>query len=100
LQDAAERRLQEELGFGVALTPASIFTYEAPVGGDLIEHERVHVFRGSTEKSQLTLSPDPQEVADTRWTTPDTLRAEIKANPHDFAPWFRIYLERWGDLRL
>jgi isopentenyldiphosphate isomerase len=34
----------------------------------------------------------------TRWATRDALRAEARADPARFAPWFAIYLERWAEL--
>ena len=43
-EDAAKRRLKEELGFGVKLHEIFSFTYYAKVENDLIEHEFDHVF--------------------------------------------------------
>lgn len=98
--DAAARRLREELGVSLPLTPADIVDYRADVTDGLIEHERVHVFRAEIARSALILSPDPSEVAATRWADRRTLQAEAHAAPERFAPWFRIYLDRWEELGL
>lgn len=94
---AAARRLREELGFSTPLTPTGVSEYRADVGGGLVEHERVHMFRGAADAATLRLDPDPEEVAATRWVTAPALRAEIAAAPESFTPWFRIYVARWPD---
>lgn len=97
---AARRRLDEELGLSLALRPAGVLTYQAAVTDGLIEHERVHVFRGEAASCGIPLRPDPAEVAETRWMRPEELRAAAAARPAAFAPWFRIYLARWNELAL
>lgn len=97
---AAARRLREELGLSVPLTPADIVDYRAEVTDGLIEHERVHVFRAEVQRAALRLAPDPAEVAATRWADRRALQAEAHAAPERFAPWFRIYLDRWEELGL
>jgi isopentenyl-diphosphate delta-isomerase len=97
---AAARRMMEELGFAVPLTPRRIVEYRADVGSDLVEHERVHMFTGEADPATLAMLPDPEEVAATRWVSADELRDEIKASPESFTPWFRIYLDRFPDLKI
>ena len=43
----AQRRLFEEVGLQPPLEPRAVVEYRADVGNGLIEHERVHVFRGT-----------------------------------------------------
>lgn len=100
VRDAASRRLREELGVTVPLTPRNVVTYRADVGGGLVEHERVQVFRGDLPHGAGRIAPDPAEVAALRWATPAALMTEAKAAPAAFAPWFRIYLHRWDELGL
>lgn len=95
----AARRLREELGISVPLTMTGIAEYRAEVGNGLIEHEVVHMFRGSARRDRLVPVPDPAEVAETRWASAADLRAEIAAAPERFTPWFRIYVDRWPDFR-
>jgi isopentenyl-diphosphate delta-isomerase len=99
-RDAAWRRLHEELGFRLPLAPANPVTYRASVGHGLTEHERVQVFYGLADKARLSIRPNPSEVSETRWVSRIILTAEMASRPLDFAPWFRIYLERWDELGL
>ena len=95
----AARRLREELGISVPLVMTGISEYRAEVGNGLVEHEVVHMFRGSARRDRLVPIPDPAEVAETRWVSAAALRAEIADAPERFTPWFRIYVERWPDFR-
>jgi isopentenyl-diphosphate delta-isomerase len=97
---AARRRLYEELGLRVALTPAGVLDYRAEVTNGLVEHERVHVFAGQVRRAEAALRLDPAEVSGVRWRKPEALMIEARARPDDFAPWFKIYLSRWNELGL
>ncbi|MDX2233902.1 MAG: NUDIX domain-containing protein [Hyphomonadaceae bacterium] len=97
---SAARRLHEELGLALTLTHTGIIDYEADVSGDMRECERVHVYRGVADARRLAVTPDPAEVSETRWATVDELRVDALARPEAYAPWFRIYLERWSELGL
>jgi isopentenyl-diphosphate delta-isomerase len=98
-ETCARRRLREELGIDVALTATGVSEYRADVGGGLVEHEVVHMFRGEADAASLRVDPDPDEVDATRWVRIADLRAEMATNPGRFTPWFRIYVERWPDFR-
>lgn len=96
--DAAARRLQEELGFSLPLSEMRVVEYSADVGEGLHEHEKVTMFAGRTRRDQLTVRPNREEVSQTRWIAPETLRSEMADRPQDFTPWFRIYVARFPDL--
>ena len=87
--DAVARRLQEEMGVTVPLTPVLRFTYRAELENGLIEHEVDHVFVGQFAGVP---SPDPAEVSAWRWIAPDALDAEMKLAPGNFTAWFRMLL--------
>lgn len=90
--DCAQRRLGEELGItGVALEPRGELTYRADVGGGLVEHEEVSLFRVDCAAEPQVLAT-PAEVQAIRWVTLDALAAEIAAAPEQFTPWIRIYM--------
>ena len=92
--DCAIRRLREELGItGLALSHRGQVEYRADVGGGLVEHELVDVFLAHADAA-MPLAPNPEEVMDTRWVTPETLAAEIASSPALFTPWLRIYLDQ------
>lgn len=88
LSVAANRRLGEEIGVEpVALTEIGVHTYQAtdPVTGRT-EYEYDHVLLGSLDAG-VTLRPDPQEVAQLRWVSPQELRAGLTDDPDTYAPW-------------
>ena len=86
---AVARRLREELGITVPLTPLLRFTYRAELENGLIEHELDHVFVGRFDGIPV---PDPAEVSEWRWVAPDTLNAEMALAPGTFTAWFRLLL--------
>jgi isopentenyl-diphosphate delta-isomerase len=89
---AANRRMGEELGASLPLRHAGQIEYRADVGGGMTEHEVVEMFVAVADPATLVLAPDPAEVSQTRWAPIDALCADARANPHDYAPWLRIYL--------
>jgi isopentenyl-diphosphate Delta-isomerase len=97
---AAHRRIREEVGCDMQLEPGRVLTYTARVSDGLVENELVHVFCGTVDKSTFATSPNPQEVAELRWAALPDIRSNVQNSPNQFAPWFRIYLERWPELGL
>jgi isopentenyl-diphosphate delta-isomerase len=97
---SARRRLREELGVDLELTEFALTTYRADVGSGLIEHERVRMFRADVARDALSFDLHPEEVSAVRWITREALRSEISETPDAFAPWLRIYLDRWDALGL
>ena len=96
--DCALRRLRQELGLsGVGLDHCGQVEYRADVGGGLIEHEVVDIFRGRAP-ADLRLAPEPAEVMETRWVALDGLQAEIAERPERFTPWLRIYLSDHAEM--
>ena len=88
----AERRLAEELGItGLTLREAGQVEYRADVGGGMVEHEVVALFRAEAP-ADLAMVLNPNEVMDARWLGLPELLAEIAAQPEAFTPWLRIYL--------
>ena len=39
---------------------------------------------------EVTLEPNPNEVRDTRWVSPDELRTMLRDKSLKFTPWFRL----------
>ena len=93
ITDVAPRRLQEELGFTCALHPVGEFIYHAEdPQGKGAEHEHVTIFRGDVDA--VTVSPDPQEIAEWKWMNVKELREDMTKNPDAYAPWFHIGLKK------
>lgn len=99
VEACAERRLSEELGFTLPLTRRDTVEYAADVGQGLRENERVTLFTAQADSRTLVVRPNPEEVDAVRWIAPASLHREVAARPQDFTPWFRIYLDRYPDLR-
>ena len=93
----AVRRLKEELGItGLYPEFRHHLEYRADVGNGMIEHEVVDVFLAHV-RSDLPLTPNPDEVMDTRWVDYHDLLAEVTRYPERFTPWLKIYLHDHAD---
>lgn len=86
---AVARRLSEEMGIVVPLTPRFRFTYRAELDGGLVEHEVDHLFTGTFDGIP---EPDPAEVSAWRWIDPPALATELTQTPDAFTAWFRLLL--------
>jgi isopentenyl-diphosphate Delta-isomerase len=89
--DAANRRLQEEMGFSTPLNKAFTFIYKAPFDNGLTEHEYDHVFVGNFNGP---VKPDPDEVEDYCYQSLDGLKQSLQTHPGHFTEWFKIALPK------
>lgn len=88
---AARRRLFEEMGLDVALTPAGTINYTATLPDGWHENEVVHLFTGVTDADPV---PAPEEVHAWRRVSRAQLLAQVARDPNAFTAWFRIYLDK------
>jgi len=51
------------------------------------------VYRATTTD---VLKPNPAEVAEFEWVTPDALRTAVAATPFAFSPWLVLQLDAWA----
>ncbi len=91
-QQAAERRLHEEMGFTVPLKKLYHFTYRTDLGNGLTEHEFDHVYLGVYNDIPV---PNPNEVAAWRYVSIDRLQQELKMQPEQFSFWFRLIMSEF-----
>ena len=96
--DAAVRRLQEEMGIRCALSPLFATLYRADVGNGMIEHEFVHVFAGLYDGD---VSPNRREADGYAWVTPADLEADLREDAarstSRYSAWFKLYArENWA----
>ena len=89
LENAAHRRLQEEMGFDCPLNYGFNFIYYKEVG-ELIEHELDHVWLGYFE-GEPQLNPD--EVMAWKWMSLEAIQEDMTANPDQYTEWFKICFE-------
>lgn len=89
---AAQRRLQEELGFTCNLIKITELSYSLKLQDGLYEREYTHVFAGIYDGS-LELNPD--EVSEIKWQTPNDLRRESISKTDQYARWFNLYLTEY-----
>ncbi len=85
--EAAHRRMVEEMGFDCDFEEAFTFTYKADVGQGLIEHEFDHVFIGKSNESPKI---NPEEVNDWKYMSMDKIRIDMNKFPDQYTVWFRI----------
>jgi isopentenyl-diphosphate Delta-isomerase len=93
-EEAAARRLNEELGIehSPELTDLFTFQYHAQFDNGLQEHEFDHVLFG---KYNGYLVPNPDEVAEIKWIDADDISEWLERSPDDFTVWFQLIFERF-----
>lgn len=87
VEDAAARRLQEEMGFTTQLQKAFSFTYKASFDNGLVEYEYDHVFIG---KYNNPIQYNTIEVANYKYECLTIIQENITKKPELFTPWFII----------
>lgn len=88
---AAQRRLQEEMGFSTPLKKIFHFTYKASVENNLIEYEYDHVFIGEYGGK---ININEEEVAGYRYESMAEINTAVEQNPATFTTWFCIVFPR------
>jgi isopentenyl-diphosphate delta-isomerase len=92
--DAANRRLEEEMGIITSLKKCFDFVYHAKLENDLIEHEYDHVFVGfSNQTPHLNLV----EASSFKWLSMDEIKSEIVKHPHEYTEWFKLLIHQYSD---
>ena len=85
--DAANRRLDEEMGIKTSLRKVYDFIYKAELDNQLTEHEFDHVFYGVCDNDPI-LNKD--EAEDFKWVDMETLNNDIIKNEDNYTVWFKI----------
>jgi isopentenyl-diphosphate delta-isomerase len=93
--EAANRRLQEEMGLAANLQKKFHFLYEAKLDQGLSENELDHVFIGY---SNLDPSINPKEVQAFKWISLDKLEQEFEINRNSFTIWFQILFKEYKEI--
>jgi len=90
-EEAANRRLFQEMGLRCNLTELFHFIYKETLDNELTEHELDHVFYGVTDNLP---GVNHEEVMDFRYIGYTDLAEDVKANPENYTVWFRLIMER------
>jgi isopentenyl-diphosphate delta-isomerase len=95
-QEAAERRLQEEMGFITPLQKVFEFTYKTEFENGLTEYEFDHVFAGTWDG---IIAPQKDEVNDYCFKTLDEIQSSLLSHPQKYTAWFPLAftrIEQWA----
>ena len=94
-EDAARRRLQEEMGFACDLTRIGAFKYRAQFENGLTEHEIDHVFVGTFDGD---VQPNPEEVGEFQWMHLYELDDRLANDGSHYTYWFKKIWELYAPL--
>ena len=86
-ENAAIRRLNEELGFETTLEKLFDFTYKASFENGLTEYEFDHVFSG-VYNGEININK--AEVQDVCYRPVAEIESNLKSHPQKFTEWFKI----------
>ncbi|MBN2009267.1 isopentenyl-diphosphate Delta-isomerase [candidate division KSB1 bacterium] len=87
VEQAAHRRLQEEMGFDTQLEEKFTFIYKAALDHELTEHELDHVLVGFYDGE---IHINKNEAKSYRWVNTDWLMEDIEQHPERYTVWFKI----------
>lgn len=89
---AAQRRVEEELGFACPLDFLFKFEYSAKYDSEWGENELDHVFVGYYDGP---VKPDENEIEEIKFVDLNELEKDMVANPNNYTPWLRICFRRF-----
>ena len=90
VEQAAHRRLMEEMGFDCQLEEKFHFIYRTEFDDGLIEHELDHVLFGNYDGA---IDFNPNEVKNYLWVSNSKLKEDMGQNPENYTVWFKIAFE-------
>lgn len=91
VEEAAHRKLQQEMGFDCRLKEVFTFVYKAPFENGLTEYELDHVLIGHYNGDPV---PNPKEAEGWKWVSIEELEKDIDNHPERYTPWFKIAIKR------
>lgn len=91
-EEAAHRRLMEEMGFDCEVRKMFDFVYRAELDKGMTEHEFDHLFIGYYDGIPQI---NPDEVNAWKWMTIEEVERDVAVNPTDYTEWFKIIFERF-----
>ncbi len=92
IEESTKRRLEEELGISCDLKYLYKFQYQANYGDEGSENELCSVLIGKLKRK--VVKPNPEEINDIKWIGINDLEKDIRNNPQNYTPWFKMECER------
>jgi isopentenyl-diphosphate delta-isomerase len=92
VEEAAKRRLMEEMGFTCDVKRIFSFIYKAELDNDLTEHELDHVLIARWNDDP---NVNPDEVDSFDWQSVEWVATDMKNNPDRYTVWFKIIYDRF-----
>ncbi len=93
-EEAAHRRLMEEMGFDCPVDKVLEFTYRAELDKGMIEHEYDHLFIGYFDGEP---NLNPEEVMAWKWMNIEELSRDIELNGENYTAWFKIIWKQFEE---
>lgn len=90
VEEAAKRRLKEEMGMDLQPEFLYKFIYKTKLDRDLTEHELDHVYIGISDSDP---NINKTEVEDWKYLDFQTLKADMVANRDSYTLWFQIIID-------
>lgn len=87
--DAAYRRLGEEIGINCTLIEVFSFPYFTKVGEDIFEHEYDHVYSGISDADPIL---NQHEAVDYTWINATDLLLDMTAHEAKYTMWFKMIM--------
>jgi isopentenyl-diphosphate delta-isomerase len=94
IENAAVRRLKEEMGYSCTVIKTFSFIYDVALDNELIEHELDHVVIGISDENPVL---NPAEASDFDWKSIDSIKNEMDLFPENYTSWFKIILNEHYD---
>lgn len=92
IEEAASRRLQEEMGIETSLRKLFTTRYYLELGDGMVEHELDHVFLGISSQEPVM---DDAEVMDRHFAPREEIEEGLRTKPEVYTEWFKVI---WQDL--
>jgi isopentenyl-diphosphate delta-isomerase len=92
IEQAAHRRLIEEMGFDCELSTKTSFIYKSAFENGLTEHEFDYVLVGSFNGE---INFNPTEVKNFKWINLEELQIDLFQNNQNYTAWFKIIFDNF-----
>jgi isopentenyl-diphosphate delta-isomerase len=95
IQEAAQKRLKEEMGFVIPITKSFEFVYKANFENGLTEYEFDHVFVGEYDGP---VNYNKEEVMNFSYKSMNDIKTSLQTHPENYTAWFHLAfpgIENW-----